>query len=328
MGLKTFSENLRRAGAVMTGTLLVAGIAAAANAQTLGIGTSGQGTATYSIGSAIAKVVGDKAGLQIVVQPQGGTGKVVPLVNSGRLDFGLANILEVTNAVKGKGPFKDRDNPNLKIAAVIYPFKVGFFVRNDSPAKSVLDIKGMKISSGYDSQKIIGILVKAALANGGLTFEDMDTVPTANIIGNANDFAAGKTDVGFFALGSGKVSQVNASVGGLRFITFESAGEAEKRMQAVISQAYIQRVEPRADLVGVAEPINVMAYDYILYVGAHIADDVVAKVVKAMAENGGALAASFANFNDLVPSNMAKDVSLDYHPGAISYYQGAGMWQR
>ena len=328
MGLKTFSEIMRRAGAVVTGALIVAGIAAAANAQTLAIGTSGQGTATYSIGSAIAKVVGDKAGLQVVVQPQGGTGKVVPLVNSGRVDFGLANILEVTNAVKGVGPFKGRENPNLKIAAVIYPFKVGFFVRNDSPAKLVSDIKGMKISSGYDGQKIIGILVKAALANGGLTFDDMDNVPTANIIGNANDFAAGKTDVGFFALGSGKVSQINASVGGLRFITLDAAGEAVKRMQATVSQSYVQRVEPRADLVGIAEPVNLMAYDYILYAGAHIADDVVAKVVKAMAENRDALAASFANFNDLVPAKMSKDVGLEYHPGAISYYQGAGMWQR
>ena len=87
-------------------------------AEPLGIGTSGQGAATYSMGSAIAKVAAEKAGLQIRVQPHGGTGKVVPLVNAGRLDLGLANILEVTNAVKGRGPFKGRPNPNLKLVGV------------------------------------------------------------------------------------------------------------------------------------------------------------------------------------------------------------------
>ena len=51
------------------------------------IGTSGQGTATYGIGSAMASVLAKDAGDSFVVQPHGGTGKIVPLVNTGKVDY-------------------------------------------------------------------------------------------------------------------------------------------------------------------------------------------------------------------------------------------------
>ena len=74
----------------LAGVFLAIASSGAANAQTLGIGTSAQGAATYAIGSAIAKVAIEKTGLRMVVQPHGSTGKVAPLVNIGRLDFGLS----------------------------------------------------------------------------------------------------------------------------------------------------------------------------------------------------------------------------------------------
>lgn len=301
-------------------------IGSAQGQQPLGIGTSGQGTATYSIGSAIAKVAGEKADVPIRVQPQGGTGKVVPLVNAGRLDFGLANILEVTNAVKGRGPFKDRANPNLKVVGVLYPFRVGLFVRKDSPAKTVADIKGMKIGSGYSSQRIIGILVNSVLANGGLTMDDMTQVPVVNIIQNADDFAAGKLDVGFFAVGAGKVTQVDAAVGGIRFLSIDPSPEAMARMRKSVPPSYAQMTKPRPGLAGVTEPVELMAYDYLMYAGDHVSEDTVYELTKSIAMNKADLAKSFGAFNGLNPEKMAKNIGLEFHPGAIRYYKEAGLW--
>jgi len=77
-------------------------------------------------------------------------------------------------------------------------------VRKDSSAKTVNDIRGLRISSEYNSQKIIGILTKAVMANAGISMDEMQPVPTAGIISNADDFAAGRTDVGFFAVGQAR----------------------------------------------------------------------------------------------------------------------------
>ena len=290
------------------------------------IGTSGQGSATYGIGAAIAKVASDKTSDQYTVQPYGGTGKVVPLVNTGRADFGLANILEVTNAVKGAGPFKGRANDNLRIVGVIYPFEVGFFVKKDSPAQTVSDIKGLRISSDYNSQKIIGVLTKAIMANANITMDEMQPVPTAGIVSNADDFAAGRTDVGFFAVGAGKVNAVDASVGGIRFLSINDDADSVARMQAVIPQTYLQKANPAAHKTGVVGPTNLMAYDYILYAGSHVSDESVKNLVKAMVENRQTLASNYASFEDLDPSKMSKDVGMPYHPGAESYYKESGLW--
>src|SRR3546814_15549388 len=59
--------------------------------QPLGIGTMGQGTLGYAMGAAIATVLQEKAGLSARIQPSSGTSSYLPLINSGELDFGIAN---------------------------------------------------------------------------------------------------------------------------------------------------------------------------------------------------------------------------------------------
>ena len=155
----------------------------------------------------------------------------------------------------------------------------------------------MKISSEYSGHRIIKILATAHLANAGLEWSDVEGVPTVNILGNANDFTQGKTDAGFFAVASGKVKQVNAAVGGIRFLNMNDSPEAVERMRKVVPPATVISLKPRKGLVGLDGPTNLMVYDYLLYAGAHVSDDVVYKITKMMAENKPALAAAFGGFN-------------------------------
>ncbi len=64
----------------------------------IGIGTSPQGTATYSMGGALARLIEDVTEMRATVQPNSGTGVMIPLVNAGELDVGFANAIEMTNA--------------------------------------------------------------------------------------------------------------------------------------------------------------------------------------------------------------------------------------
>ena len=190
---------------------------------------------------------------------------------------------------------------------MVYPFEVGFFVKSDSDIKTVADLKGRKVSTEYSGQKIIGILSRAVLANAGLSVADVDGVPVTNIIGNADDFSAGKTEAGFFAVGAGKMNQVAAAVGGIRFLPVINNDEAAKRMQKVVP---------------------LMAYDYLLYAGSHVPDSAVAKLVAAMAKNRKAMSEAYGPLTKFDPANMAKDIGLPFHPGAESYYKAQGLWKR
>jgi len=301
-------------------------LAGQAAAQNYGIGTSGQGSATYSMGSAIAKAVGEKTKLAMRVQPYTGTTQAVPLLNSGEVDFLLANVIEGTTAFKGTGPFKDRPNPNIRVAAVLLPFYSAYFVKKDSPIKTINDLKGKKLATEFSGQAIIKLLSQAVLATAGLTPADAQAVPVPNIVRGADDFAEGKTDAFFFALGSGKVSEVDASVGGIRAISLENTPEALAAMRKLVPQAYIGTTSPRKDNPGILAPTNVMAYDYLLLVGSHVKDDVVYQVVKALSTSKDQLVASYSGFADFDAASMSKDLPVPYHPGAIKFLTEAKQW--
>ncbi len=306
--------------------LFAAAVVPAAALAQVGIGTMGQGTLGYSIGAAIAKVITEKGGLQARVQPAGGTSAYLPLLNSGEIDFGIANVIEAKEAARGTGPFADRKQDNLRVVSVLFPFRVGFFVRKDSSLRTVADLKGRRITHGFTAQLSINEIVDAYLTNGGLTIKDVTPVLVPNVVRGAQDFIAGKADAAFFAIGAGQVQEANAAVGGVRYLKLSPAPAAVAAMQKLLPESYLTTVAPRPGLAGIEEPLVTMAYDYLLLTGKHAKDEVVAKVVDLLAENQQALADAFAAFAMFDAARMAKPQPVDYHPGAIAALTKRGQW--
>ena len=94
--------------------------------------------------------------------------------------------------------------------AVIFPIKVGLFVRANSPIKTIKDMKGKTVSYGYTSQEIIKLTVDAMLATEGLTAADLKTVLVPNLVRGVDELMSGRVDITTFAIGSAKVSEADA----------------------------------------------------------------------------------------------------------------------
>src|SRR6185503_7089841 len=274
-----------------------------------------------------AKVLSDKAKLNARVQPAGGTSQYVPLIDSGELDFGVVNIIEAKEALTGTGAFEGKKQTNIRMAAVLYPFRNGMFVRNDSPIKTTADLKGARVSYGYTSQLTLKAITDAYLANGGLTIADTKQVLVPNVLRGADEITAGRSDATIFALGAGKVAEVNATIsGGIRFLQLDDSPEAVARMQKVLPESYIITVEPSAALVGIVGRTKTMAYDYVLLSGKHVKDEMVAQVVEVLAANKTALVENFGAFAGFDPAKMSKKLPVEYHPGAVAAYIKRGQW--
>ena len=53
------------------------------------------GTLNHTTGTAIAKVVKEKGGINVLVQPTAGESIIIPIVGRGETEIGIANSLEV-----------------------------------------------------------------------------------------------------------------------------------------------------------------------------------------------------------------------------------------
>jgi hypothetical protein len=296
-------------------------LAAPASAQPVGIGTSPQGTLTYTLGSAYAKAVQTSAGIQARVQPSSGTGVMVPLVNSGELDVGFCNTLELTEAYNGTGSFNGRPQKNLRVVGVLFPIRSGFFVKKDSPIKEAKDLKGKAIPYGYTSQEIIKTVLDGLLANAGLKASDTRTNLVPNLIRGVDDFISGKDDVGYFAVGQAKVAEADAAVGGIRFLPIYDDPKAIAAMKKVVPTAFPDTVQPAPNLAGIVGPTVMMFYDYVMFVNANVPKDRVATFTKVLAEQKDAMAETMRLFNDMKVERMHRDINIPYHDGALAYYK-------
>ena len=112
----------------------------AAAQKPLGFATLPAGTLNYTTASAIAKVLKEKGGMNVLVQPTAGDAVILPMVNRNEAEIGITNILEVVDAVSGAA--KIGKQPNLRLIGVPHTFRGTFWVKKDSPMKTIADLKG------------------------------------------------------------------------------------------------------------------------------------------------------------------------------------------
>jgi uncharacterized protein len=298
----------------------------AATAQTVGMATSPAGSLYHTQGSAIAPILNEKAKIEIRIQPFSSPNIHLPAINAGQIEFGLANIYEVFLALEGKDFFQGKKNENLRLVTITGPLRSAIFVKKDSPAKKLTDIKGMRMVWGFAQQNIIMPLIMAHFDAVGLTEKDVSPVPVPTVVRGADDFAAGKADVFFFALGSAKVTEVDAAVGGVRAFALPDGPQTQEAFKKHFPPAYIQVVNPGPGLAGVAEPTPIMAYDAVMVTHAGASEDVVYNMTKALHENADAVSKSSPTLRGFTQTGMAKPTTVQYHPGAIKYYKEKGLW--
>lgn len=300
-------------------------LAAGAQAQVLGFGSAPQGSIGYNMSSAIARTIAEAEGIQSRVQPYSGSSAVLPLVNSGELDLSVCNVLEMQEAANGEGPYAGRKQANLRVLGVIFPLYSSVFVRKDSPIKTLADLKGKRLPYGFTAQVTLERIVDAIIASGGLSRKDIVPVLVPNVVRGADDFMEGKIEGGFFAIGAAKVAEVHKSVGGIRFLPVPDDPAALAAMRKFMPYAYVTEVKPSPAFVGLDGPTRLMAYDYLVVVGAHVKDDVVYAIAKAMYENKAKLVESLRAFNGFNPDHMHKSMPASFHPGSVRYYKEKGI---
>jgi len=294
-------------------------------AQTVSIGTLPQGSLAYGIASAVAKVISDKAGLTTRAVGFGGSNIFIPQVDQGRLEMSTANAIEAHFAKNGTGTFPGRPNPNLRALARVLEFQTGFMVKKDSSFQKLTDFKGELFPAGFTSQKIVEVLVRAAFATEGMTWNDIKPVPVPNFVRGTDELVAGRVVASFLAPGSAIVRKANASAK-IRFLSLDSTPAKEAKLREIAPGSFFTQVKPSKRMPYIEKPTTMLGFDYLILAGKHVSDEVAYKSAKALHENKKALIAGHGVFRGFDPKGMAKPgVGVDYHPGAVKFYKEAGL---
>ncbi|MFL6931939.1 MAG: TAXI family TRAP transporter solute-binding subunit [Xanthobacteraceae bacterium] len=286
--------------------------AAPARAQTYGLATMQPGTLNHTTGSAIAKVLKEKASMNALVQPTAGESVIIPLVGRGEAELGIANALEVNVATEGARL------PELRLIGALHPLPTAYFVRKDTSMRTVADLRGKKVVYGFSAQRVLDIVMRAMLATGGLTEKDISPVLVPNVIRGADDFVAGAADMFYFAFGAPKVREVDATVGGIRAIEIPESGMDAARK--LYPDGYLARAAPGPFYIGVEKPMGVYTWDNMLFTHAQVKDDVVYKMIDTMAKNQDDLVAVQPALRTFSPQALYKKYNVPYHPGALKYF--------
>jgi TRAP transporter TAXI family solute receptor len=302
--------------------------AAAAQAQQVRvIASNPQGSIFYAASVAMGKLLDEKLKIQVRVQPMAGSSTYIPLIDRGEVDFGLTNVDDARSSYKGEGNFK-RASSNLRLTAIAFPLTLGILVLNDSPIKTVQDLKGKTLPWGYNAQTTGRVLQEAVLASAGLTMKDVKTVPTQSLFSGVDLLGEGKVDAAVISVGTGQAQQANVNMsshGGIRFLKLDPSPEAVARMRKILpARSFL--VEPAAHAVGIIGPTTVMAYNVFFSTGAATPDDLVYNVVKAMHEAKDDLVKNQPVFKQFDPKRMTEEIGVPWHPGALKFYKEIGQW--
>jgi uncharacterized protein len=309
-----------RAGATLGAILAIAMISGGgASAQVYGFATLPPGSLNHTSASAISKVVKEKGGINMLVQPTAGESVLVPMVARGEVEIGITNIMEAQAAI-------DAGQKDLRILTAVHALRTPFFVRKDSNMRTIADLKGKRVALGYSAMRNIDIATRAMLATAGLTEADVKPVLVPNVVRSADDFIAGNADMFYFAFGGPKVREADATVGGLRVLEMDETGMPAARK--IMAYGYASPVTPGPIFIGVEKPMKVYAFDNILITSSKVKDDLIYKVLETMEKNKDDLIAVQPVLREFTPAFGYANYALPYHPGALKFFKDRNLTAR
>ena len=294
------------------------------------IGANPPGSLFYAMASGLAKVISDSAAIQAQVQPFAGTSTFVPLFDTGELDFGVVNAVDMgmvyrgTNyKVGGKNPFPHVAGSRLIMRGS--PLRSSLIVRKDSPIKTILEVKGKRVTGEYPAQLAVWYNVFGALSNGGLTWKDVKVVPVPAVNEGIDALVQGRADVTTHAIGSAKAKEADAAVG-IRYIPLDCSKQGEERIKKAVPGYYLSVVKAGSS-TGIVEDTCVYTYDIYLVGHAKLPDAVVRSVLQAIWVNIDKLPQFHPGFSEWTKARAVDpEVTLPYHPAAVRYFKDAGAW--
>lgn len=289
-------------------------------ATELRIMTGPQGGSWYPLGGAIAEILKKEIpGTAASVLPGAGIINIQG-VETGRAEIGFGNSVSTADAIAGREPFKSPAK-NVRQLGTLYMQYFQAVVLADSGIKSVADFKGRSIAvqpRGNTGEQMTRELLQVY----GLSYKDMAKVSHVSY----NDAVALMKDghAQIFTLITTVPAAAILDLASARKIRLLSVPDDKFKELQKINSGYSRREIPKGVYPGVEYDVQQFGTYTHLMVRAELPDDLVYGITRALAKNADSLGAVVKDVKGLTVKELAFDVGVPYHPGALKFYREAG----
>ncbi len=291
--------------------------------QFLSMGTAPVGGAFPVVGGAIAEVLNDHKGeIDWKVQAKGtkGSQENIRRLQQGELELALSNAAITYFAVRGGGTWdKEYD---MRAIATLAPNVAMFITRSDSGIKKIADLTGKRViigPAGAGFEMFVRPLVEAH----GVAWDSF-TQLNAPQSGAVDQLGDGSADAAFLggAVPTGSITQAAST-----FDVFFVPLEPEVREKLIADYSFFHPATvPAGTYKGLDTDysgLNVGSMH--LITSADQDEELIYAVTKTIWENRAEIAAKHPAGKAINEKNVARDTGTPYHPGALRFYQEAGI---
>ncbi len=300
-------------------SLVLALAAAGAHAQSYRFMTGPQGGSWYPLGGAIQGLV-EKAvpGSSVQVAPGAGISNV-RAIQDGKAEFGFGNGVSSVDGVAGREPFKAKQDNVCQVATLYFQY-FHMVALADSGVKTVGDLKGKSLTTqqrGNTGEQMTRDVLKVY----GLDYAAMSKVNH----GSYNDSVAQLKDG--HAQAFGLITTVPASavmdLAASRDLRVLEVPDDKLKALQEINAGYDKRVIKAGSYPKQDRDVQTIGTWTHMITSCKLPEDQIYRVTKSLAENIGALGAVVAAVKEISVKDMAIDIGVPYHPGALKFYKEA-----
>jgi TRAP transporter TAXI family solute receptor len=293
---------------------------ASAQKYDLKIMTGPMGGAWYPLGGAIADAIQKQIPeVTFSVMPGGGIGNVEAL-ELGKCDIGFANSCSAVDGLFGRPPFKKKME-NMRQLANLYPQYFQMAVEEGSGIKTVADMKGKVLAcdrKGLTGEQLSELVLKVY----GLSYKDLSKVNHVSYSDGVSLMKDGHVH-GFFLITTIPSSSI-IDLAADRKIRLLSLPEEKINDLQKINSGFLKRVIHKGTYPGVDYEVQGVGAFTHLIISAKLPDDLVYRITKIIADNLPRFADVVKDMKGVTPKDLAFDVGVPYHPGALKYYKEIG----
>lgn len=288
-------------------------------AQPLKLLTGAKGGTFFEYGEAVAAYISAETGLQVTVEPSGGSYDNIRALHEAKADLGLVAMGPGFEAWNNSAAWtKGETMRRLRALFPMYetPFHMG--LRPDAGIGSVAALDGKRVGVGPEN------------GPGAAMFRDMATelkLRPEIVFGApqalADDLVAGRLDGFFFGAGVPVPAfQQMADAGRLRLLPLDGAAAVALRK----TYPYlVDSVIPAGTYKN--QPQAVAAVSVWNFVAARegVADDVAYRITKAVMGNPDKATKIHVTAPGTTAANVKANTFMPFHPGAVRYFRETGI---